>query len=286
LSDQLSLISQLLSANEDAYRHPEMILDIAAKLGYRGDTLAEARVLSMLADAALSAHDATRAADICGRMIKVVEDIRKGRDREKASKAAELAWKTCYQFGKTDEIKDQFKKKELLGQALLLCPPGEISEILGVWQAQDVSAGQTPLLSSPRKKHKPASAQSHFLAGRDGLGIPFSMPSRSSTPSAAALTHSAESAARAAISVGRAASAYLPFRSGTPDSTYHGQQRPQSQDRSHGTLSPEGPFSGSSRAHDSRSPARSADAVRDEISNKSRALVSWLIGADEHESRR
>ena len=299
-SDKLALIARLLASpeNADAYRHPELILELASKLGHRGDSLAETRVLSMLADAALAAGDARRAAKACDRMVAVVQQVRKGRDREKADAAADLAWKTCFHFGgasagSRDPAAEE-KRKELLGQALLLCPPGSMQEVLAVWQVADV---QHPGLRSPTKsphqrrasRQEVSTSSSASRSSVGGLGIPFHMPSRPSTPSATQLSHSAESAARAALSVGRAASAYLPFRSATPDFAFSGssgsrsaspgnpvspnrnrqpvEARPPSRDHLHGT----GPAAGGLR-----------NEVSDRLQKGFTSGIGWLIGADEH----
>lgn len=326
--DKLSLISRLLSSSDDLYRHPEMVLDIVAKLGYRGDQLAEARVLAMLADAALQNNggDIKRAADICERMLRVVEQIRRGRDKERADKAAEMAWKTCYQFGRSasNGIGDSFattdrsnsassreaevahsKQKELLGHALLLCPADQIHEVLTAWRK--VETLQTRGHPNP---HKAAQQQQHTFDSSRALGDRWYVARKSgytqamrsadspATSTGIALTHSAESAARAAINVGRAASAYLPFnRTSTPDSVnfsassnaspssssqgYHSSHNAHQHDRHHSQAN-----QGHTRDRsESRNSIRGADVVRDELSNKSRALVSWLIGADEDERR-
>lgn len=254
-TDRLSLISRLLGSSESAYRHPEVVLDLVAKLGYRGDQLAEARVFSMLADAALNAGDTAKAAEVCNRMIKVVETIRRGRDAEKSAKAAEIAWRTCYQFGKTssedsDENgrmhtrttsqqarEDDKRKAQMLGHALLLCPKEKISEVLAVWQENDSrlpTHGTRSLPSSPtRRSEKAKAAPTQRNASPMSSQLPsfvhnLHLPSvslsgsRPGTPSSGGLPnihlHQAESAARAAFSAGRAAAnAYLPFRTGTPD---------------------------------------------------------------------
>ena len=49
-----------------------MILEMVNKLGYRGDKLAEVRTLAMIGDAAVSARDFERAAEMCERMVEVV----------------------------------------------------------------------------------------------------------------------------------------------------------------------------------------------------------------------
>jgi hypothetical protein len=273
--DKLSLVSRLLASNEEAYRHPDVILELVAKLGYRGDALAETRVLSMLADAALQAGDAKRAGDVCDRMIKAVEQIRRSRNTEKVSQAAELAWKTCFQFGKQGALGHTQRRKELLGQALLLCPPSKIGEVLAIWQVTD----DNELPQRSPKKHKGISSpKSASVTSPTSLGanlsLPFSLPSRPSTPSS--ITHSAESAARAALMVGRAASSYLPFRTGTPDNSL---ERPMSPASLFDGLADRRP---TSSQRTGQSPASDAH-VRHALENRFKAGVGWLLGADEDE---
>lgn len=269
--DKLELVSRLLASNEDAYRHPDVVLELVAKLGYRGDSLAETRVLSMLADAALQASDAKRAGDVCERMVKAVQQIRRSRDTEKAAQAAELAWRTCYRFGQHAASGDNARKKELLGQVLLLCPPAYIPEVLAAWQAVDAASPTRSLPSSPRKH---AGVTSPTSLGTS-LSLPFSLPSRPTTPGSLDISHSAESAARAALSVGKAASSYLPFRSGTPHNPL---------ERS---MSPSSLFGG--RTDKSASPQRTEQAstrdghVRTALESRLKMGVGWLLGADEDE---
>lgn len=267
--DKLELVSRLLASNEDAYRHPDVILELVAKLGFRGDAIAETRVLSMLADAAMQVSDSKRAADICERMIKAVEQTRRSRDKEKATQAAELAWRTCYQFGRASES-DASRRKEILAQALLLCPPANIPEVLSVWQMADNAAGQPKPLKSPRKENRVASPNS-----QGGLSLPFSLPSRPTTPSSAAISHSAESAARAAYSVGKAASSYLPFRTGTPDTSLERSLSPASFFTGRGSERPASPA-----RVPGQSPVRDGH-VRHALESKLKLGVGWLLGADE-----
>lgn len=276
----MSLIADVLRSNEDAYRHPDLILELVAKLGYKGDLLAETRALSLLADAALSAGDGTRAAEVCNRMIAAVAQIRKGRDKEKAAQAAELAWKTCFSFGKEDKLAAEPEKKmDLLGQALLLCPTKEISQILSVWQVADSAQ-----VKRKKRTSKPI-AQSTASIG--GLSIPsFQMPARPHTPTSIHLPQSAEHAARAALSVGRAATAYLPFRASTPDAS--ASSRPTSRgDKDISQL-----FGGvaglrdqrSRQSSENRSPSRpDAGDVRDRLQKGFTSGIGWLIGADDEE---
>ncbi|CEQ38691.1 SPOSA6832_00144, partial [Sporobolomyces salmonicolor] len=164
-ADRLSFVARLLASNEDAFRHPAMLLELVNKLGYRGDRLAEVRTLAMLSEAALQAGEYDRAADVCDQMVQVVETMRKvagkgkGQDRASisslsaflsiagsapssstttappAEEAADHAWKACFQLGKHDAYEDLSRRMQALGQALVLCPPERIATLLPVWTA-------------------------------------------------------------------------------------------------------------------------------------------------------
>jgi len=136
-----------------------MILELVNKLGYRGDKLAEVRTLAMMGDAAESAKDFERAAEMCERMVEVVERMRKvagkGKERRPESisvpsslgttpssstkdlppseEAASFAWRSCLQLGRNTTFENPSRRMQVLGQALVLCPPDQISEILPVW---------------------------------------------------------------------------------------------------------------------------------------------------------
>lgn len=236
----------------------------------------------MLADAALQAGDAKRAGDVCDRMVKAVEGIRKGKNRDMADQASDLAWRTCFQFGRHEDVKDTDKRKDLLGRALLLCPPANMPDVLSVWQVIDSAVvyqhKRTPSKDLAHKKAStmtPSQSRSSSNTTGGGLHLPsLHIPSRTGTPSLH-LPHSAEEAARAALSVGRAASAYLPFRQTTPDPSTNSSQRSASPLRS------SGPWDRDDAARLAASGSSEADRVREAISNRVAAGVSWLIGADE-----
>lgn len=267
--DKLELVSRILASNEDAYRHPDVLLELVAKLGFRGDTLAETKVLGMLADAAMQAEDSKRAGDVCDRMIKAVEQTRRCRDSEKATRAAEIAWRTCYRFGCRASSSDVSRRKELLGHALLLCPPANIPEVLSVWQTADSAAEDRRPLKTARKDPGVVSPTLH-----GSLSLPFSLSSRPTTPNG--ISQSAETAARAALSVGKAATSYLPFRASTPDTSLDRPMTPTSFFTGRGDQS-------SSPAHRSgQSPARDGH-VRHALESKLKLGVGWLLGADEEE---
>lgn len=226
----------------------------------------------MLADAALEASDTKRAGDVCERMVTAVEQIRRSRNKEKVAQAAELAWRTCYHFGQRAESSQTARKKELLGQALLLCPPANMPEVLAVWQAVDNS--KVPrLATSPRRKEPSVASPKNF---GNNLSLPFSLPSRPTTPSTASITHSAENAARAAFSVGKAASSYLPFRTGTPENQLERSISPSS------IFGGRGDRSSSPASRTGQSPARDGH-MRNALESKLKLGVGWLLGAEEED---
>ncbi|BGO99247.1 hypothetical protein JCM10021v2_002919 [Rhodotorula toruloides] len=153
--DRLLYVSRLLSSNDSAYRHPEMVLELMRKLGYPEGGKEESRTLAMLSDAAVQAGDWTRASEMCDRAIKVVEALRKKASRpakegqeerqRDADEAAEYAWKACFQLGKHEGWRDSQKRLQALGQALTLCPPERIQDILPTWTALEREVAQEAL---------------------------------------------------------------------------------------------------------------------------------------------
>jgi len=146
--DRLSLISSVLSSNSNAYKHAEVILELCNKLGYRDDPVAEVKVLAMLADTALQTEDFDCAYGNIERMIGLVASLRNACMEldGKARDAAEVCWVACFQLGRQSEFLDSAKKMALLGNALELCPPDKIHDVLTAWrklEAENVQrAGQ------------------------------------------------------------------------------------------------------------------------------------------------
>ena len=136
--DKLSIISSVLSSNEDAYKHTEVILDLCHKIGFRGDVVAEVRVLAMVADTALQVEDFTRAFENTERMVHIVANLRnstsKDMDEVRVSEAVEVCWIACFQLGRQSEFKDLPKKMTLLGHTLELCPSEKIHDVLMAWR--------------------------------------------------------------------------------------------------------------------------------------------------------
>ncbi|KAG8747265.1 hypothetical protein FRC10_001881 [Ceratobasidium sp. 414] len=139
VKDRLSLIARVLSSTDDAYKHTQVILDLVAKLGFRGDPAAEVKALAMIADSALSAEDFDAAAETSTRMVKTAAKLRAigtGTPAEAAAadEAIEVCWHTCFQLGRQTEFADTKAKMTLLAHALELCPPENVGDVLGAWK--------------------------------------------------------------------------------------------------------------------------------------------------------
>lgn len=136
--DKLSLISRVLSSNNDAYKHTQVILELGYKLGYKHDQVAEVKILAMLADTALQAEDFARAYESNEKMVQVVSELRRksalGTDDGQAREASEVCWIACFQLGRQSEFPDLDKKMTLLGYALELCPSEKINDVLTAWR--------------------------------------------------------------------------------------------------------------------------------------------------------
>ncbi|KEI37749.1 uncharacterized protein L969DRAFT_96267 [Mixia osmundae IAM 14324] len=239
--DKLALLERLLASNEDAYRHPDVLLDLALKLGYRHDKLAEVRVLSMLAQSALKSHDWPKAAELSDRMVEAVASMRRvSAQAQLAEEAAKFAWQSCYQLGANPEYRDCVRRSKLLGSSLLLCPVDRIPEMLTYWRKVE----QEVFASSARKGKDPATP---------GTAL-FSQSVTAMQAQSAQL--SSEAAARAARSLGRAATSYLPFRNS-----------PSHERTSSG---------------DHRQPELGAERLKNALTGG----IGWLIGADDEHGRR
>ena len=154
--DHLSLISRVLSSNNDTYKHTQVILDLVNKLGYQDDVVAEVKTLAMLTDAALQAEDFDRAYDTSERMVSTVLEFRNsqdGIDDPKVQEASEVCWVACYQLGRHPEFTDVTKKLSLLGCALELCPADKLADVLMVrrrLEDEDMEERQARLASRQR----------------------------------------------------------------------------------------------------------------------------------------
>ncbi|TFK77226.1 hypothetical protein BDN72DRAFT_873605 [Pluteus cervinus] len=258
--DKLSLVSQVLSSNNDAYKHTEVIMDLVNRLGFRDDIVAEVKVLSMLADTALQHEDLERAYEISQSMVNTVLNLRESEatgnplaSTPAIAEASEVCWVACYQLGRQPEFTDLDKKMSLIGRALELCPADKLHDVLISWrrfQQEDIEARKERLENnrgeSPTAKGGagPSMGISSLKSRLQGFQLPTSP--LLNTPDAAAL------ASRTLRSV----AANFPFS-----------------------------VSGS-RSHPDEQHARSESPMRPETDVSAQASkviskgIGWLIGAD------
>ncbi|EMD42011.1 hypothetical protein CERSUDRAFT_120870 [Gelatoporia subvermispora B] len=136
--DRLSLLSRVLSSNQDAYKHTQVILELVHKLGFREDIVAEVKTLAMLVETALQAEDFQRAFETCERMVQTVLDLRANNlrrdvDDTGVQEAGEVCWVVCFQLARHPEFDDVQKKLMLMGRALELCPADKLHDVLPAW---------------------------------------------------------------------------------------------------------------------------------------------------------
>jgi hypothetical protein len=200
--DKLSLVASVLSSNEDAYKHAEVILDLCYKIGFREDVVAEVRVLAMLADTALQLEDFARAFENTERMVHIVANLRNSAsldiDEARRVEAAEVCWIACFQLGRQPEFQDLSKKMTLLGHALELCPSEKIHDVLIAWRKLETEDIHDRRENLERRRSRAASAtkthKMHFTTRDVASSLrarlqDFHVPSPPllSTPDAAAL---------------------------------------------------------------------------------------------------
>ncbi|CAE6418929.1 unnamed protein product [Rhizoctonia solani] len=167
VKDRLSLVGRVLSSTEDAYKHTQVILDLVAKLGFRGDPAAEVKALAMIADAALSSEDFEVAAEVSMRMVKAAVKLR-GSDAAAAREATEVCWHTCFQLGRQTEFADTKAKMTLLAHALELCPPENVNDVLAAWKRLETEKLEAFKARGPIVKQ----ARQRTRTGSDHLAIP------------------------------------------------------------------------------------------------------------------
>ena len=266
--DRLSLVSRVLSSNNDAYKHTEVILDLVHKLGFRGDIVAEVKTLAMLAETAMQMEDFTRAYETSEKMVNTVLLLRSSNPLGPADpsiqEASEVCWVTCFQLGRHPEFPGVQKKLALLGRALELCPPEKLPDILAAWRAledEDIADRREVLAQRKSGARRVSSRRRRTGAGMGagaGAEAVASLATRlqnmqmhiPASPNAAAFANKAFSVA-----------ANIPFSLGGRGRSYLSEE-------------PERSRSGSRTRPDSTHVSEQA----------SRALqkgIGWLLGADE-----
>lgn len=257
--DRLSLVSRVLSSNNDAYKHTEVILDLVHKLGLRNNVVAEVKTLAMLADTALQVEDFLRAYETSERMVETVLALRSSSidlDSPEVQEASEVCWVACFQLGRQPEFDDVEKKLSLLGRALELCPPEKLHDVLLAWRRlenEDVEAREGRISYRRDGKAGPKKAAPNAATSLRSRLQDFHMPSPPllNTPDAAAL----------ASRTFRSVAANFPFSVASRGRSQASHPEPER----------------------SRSGSRRRDG--DEISTQATRVFSkgigWLIGADD-----
>src|SRR5436305_12827700 len=113
--NKLDLITRLLSINEEAYYEPKSIMELAKKLGYRNDKVAEVKVMAMLADAALRDSNLSFAYSMCIDIVKIIKLMKN--NETILNSAKDVAWRICYEVAKQETFQDLKKQMTLMGYA-------------------------------------------------------------------------------------------------------------------------------------------------------------------------
>ncbi|VDB99759.1 unnamed protein product [Peniophora sp. CBMAI 1063] len=268
--DRLSLVARVLGSTSDAYKYPEVILDLVAKLNLSSDPAAQVKALAMIADTAMQSEDFTRAHDTSELMVSSVLALEsQGATESEIAAAREVCWIACFQLGRQPMFEDAGKKRALLARALEFCPPAQIGDVLAAWRRLEA---EEPVVRQPRRRRgaagranrrTAATAQGTVpsLAARiRGLGEALPIPN---SPDAAALAHTFSRVAanfpfssRLGSSIGRPSS----VASLASDDSSATRGRSGSQER-HGWT----------RGED----------VQAQASKAFQKGIGWLIGADE-----
>jgi len=167
--DRLSLVSRVLSSNNEAYKHTEVILDLVRKLGFKGDSTAEVKTLGMISDVALQNEDFDRAYKIDKQIIDFIAGLKDG-GVDVGAEVKEVCWVACYQLGRQPEFEDVQKKLYLLGYALRLCPSERIVDILAAWRRVDQEDLEIRTGELGNTKPFPPRSDRHSRAGRNEPG--------------------------------------------------------------------------------------------------------------------
>ncbi|EGG05911.1 uncharacterized protein MELLADRAFT_116691 [Melampsora larici-populina 98AG31] len=307
-ANKLDLIDQLLSTNEDAYKHQDMILDLVKKLGFRDDIFSQIKALASIVDSAISMRDFNTANETCHRMVSTLETMKKRPRKlepiEKLKSASDVVWNTCARLGTSSDMSlqglDAEKRSRLLGHAIILCPADQISGLLAKWrdlEAEDLISKEVAVEGRP-----PLISAGSWQLGNNTINTPSRPESRMS--SAVNLANSASSltgdlAIRAASKTLGKAAALFPFKSRNSPILSSGGSIPSST-FGHADLQSETDRSSSDHTRSSTPShdrsilsqplanlvgedglAVGADRITTALSNKFTSGVGWLIGADE-----
>jgi hypothetical protein len=197
--NKLDLIRLVLDSSKEAYKHDELILDLADKLGYRGDVRAKGEVWGMLARSAEKGGEWMVASGYVGKVVTVVRDSQgksgRGRrnideGRENGSSSAEgsivtgsaildasasafpsaakgveedrlreVAWRTSLSLGTQSDFSDIPQRQTLLGWAVELAPAKDLPEVLEAWRG--LEEGVHRLVAARKRRRLRGDAVGH-----------------------------------------------------------------------------------------------------------------------------
>jgi hypothetical protein len=212
-SDRLDLIARLLSLNDEAYRTPAQILELAHKLcavpspGKQviEHSLIEARTLSFIAGAALAASDFAAARSACEQLVALASSLdartadaslgapAREEAGQRLAQVQEAAWQSSVQLARHPEWSEARAKADVMASVLALCPPARLAAFLKQWRELDALAAAAAAPATRRTRDRGTGASSTTARG--------------SSTAAASYSHRASAVAAAA------ASAASPFSS-------------------------------------------------------------------------
>ena len=269
--DRLSLVSRVLSSNNDAYKYKEVILELVDKLGFRGDAVPRVKALAMIADTALQAEDFTQAFETSETMIETVSHLCSSPDVSQTAliDAKEVCWVSCFQLGRQTEFADVQKKLRLLGHALEFCPADRLPEILMAWRrlekedfAERTEGGGKGGIS--RRAHGLAATSAQARSREPGAIVP-SLASRLQNIHLPTSPLVMADSAAIADTFSRVASKF-------PFSKSRAQARPtQAEDDNQDQ----------SRSEDAGWPSLDGEEAASQASRALQRGIGWLIGADD-----
>ncbi|WVW79731.1 hypothetical protein I302_101701 [Kwoniella bestiolae CBS 10118] len=154
-TNPLSLIQKVLDSSKDAYRYPELILDLSSKLGST-DEVDQGLIKVMIGKAAFGSDDYTKTKECVEDVVAVVRKVqRRGGHRRNQSSISSVKsvntphavqeddrekqlkdqlWKLSYSLSTTPDYSDIPSKIQLISYALELCPSSSIPEILASYR--------------------------------------------------------------------------------------------------------------------------------------------------------
>ena len=148
---KLDLVRRVLETSHDAFQHPELILDLADKLGYKDDATARIEVLGMLVESAVKAGDYDAGYAHCQEMVTSSKKrFKSTRAESEAIFSSDVVWKSCLLVGSQSDYFSIDNRMNLLGRAIEACPAEEIPRILGVWRK--VEDGQMKLDEAAKRR--------------------------------------------------------------------------------------------------------------------------------------